>query len=335
MTGNGNGNERRRFIKDLREGDAVKGTYAVRSKEPPREYRSKSGKFFFFKVGDRTGDLEVKFWGGNDPKLTEEVYKSFKPGDVIQISGTVQDDKFEDKIVIIMNEDANVLRPTTGEVRPEDYLAASPMDLDVLMERIMEAVASVEEPHLKALLDSFFNDQDFVKEFRGIPSAIVHHHNYLGGNLEHVVGVLEVSEALCRTYKELDRDLLVTGALLHDIGKMRTYSYTTFIDHTDEGKFMGHTILGERMVRARIDTIEGFPRELAMKLCHMVLKHMGSWEDPTGMRGFRTLEAVALHLADNSDAQVKEFLQDRHRGRELESGSWYYSRSFKGPIYLK
>lgn len=336
MTGD-NGDLRlaeRQFVKDLRNGDTVQGTFAVRSKEGPRDYRSRTGKFFFFELGDRTGDMGVKFWGGDDPGLTLEVYKSFQPGDVVFITGMVQEDKFDDRLIISMNEDTNVLKHSTSEIRPEDYLAVSPFDLDGLMGKVEEVIGSVQEPHLKALLETFFKDEDFVKEFRTVPSAIVHHHNYIGGNLEHVVGVLELCEALCRVHKDLDRDLLVTGALLHDIGKMRTYSVSTFIDMTDEGKFMGHAVLGERIVSRRMQEIEGFPKELAMKLGHMILKHMGTFDD-SGPRGMRTLEALALHVADNSDAQVKEFIQETKKGRDLDQGNWYYSRSFKGPIYLK
>ena len=321
------------FVKDLREGDRVQGTFAVRKKEPPRDYRHRTGKFFFMDVGDRTGDIGLKFWGGADPELTLEVHKSIRPGDVISITGTVAEDKFEDRLIIRVDE-TDDLRPVTSEIRFEDYLPVSTLDLDVLMERVMDTVESVKDPHLKALLGLFFDDETFVKEFKMTPSAVVHHHNYIGGNIEHVVGVLNICETLCKVNKGLDRDLLVTGALLHDIGKMRTYRYSTFIDITDEGRFISHALLGERMVSAAVEQLEGFPKDLAMKLAHMIIKHMGRFED-IGVTGMRTLEALALHLADNADAQVKEFSQEIERGRELGSGDWHYSRTFKGPIYLK
>lgn len=324
----------RRTVRDLRDGDVVQGTFAVRRKDGIRDYRSRAGRYFFFDVGDRTGDMVVKFWGGDDPDRTVEIYRSFGPGDVVFITGVVQEDRFEDRLIISMSEASNVLRHSMSEVRSEDFLPSSRLDLHRLMERVLAAVSSVQEPHLRALLDSFFSDEPFVRDYRTIPSAVVHHHNYLGGNLEHVVGVLEVCEALCRTYDQLDRDLLVTGALLHDIGKIGAYSYGTSIDMTDEGKLIGHAVLGEMMVWERMDAIEGFPKGLAMRLGHMMIKHMGSYED-IGPRGLRTLEAMALHLADNADAQVKEFLQEMDRGRAKGSGDWHYSRSFKGPIYLK
>jgi 3'-5' exoribonuclease len=322
------------FIKDLREGDQVYGTFAVRRKEPPRDYRNKTGKYFIMEVGDRTGDMVLKFWGGSAPDLTLDVYRGLEPGDVVLITGTVAEDKFEDRLVILVDEGANVIRPVTSDFRPEDYLPSSDMDLEALMRRVLDFVESIKEPNLRALLDSFFGDEGFVAGFMRAPSAVVHHHNYLGGNIEHIVGVLEICECLCKVHGGLDRDLLIAGALLHDIGKIRTYRCTTFIDMTDEGRFISHALIGERMVRRAIDGIDGFPEELAMRLSHMVIKHMGKYED-IGVQGMRTIEALALHLADNADAQIKEYRQEMARGRQLGSGPWYYSRTFKGPVYLK
>jgi 3'-5' exoribonuclease len=323
-----------RFIKDLRNGDLVEGAFVVRRKESPKDYKSKPGKFFYMEVGDRSGEIGVKYWGRKEPERIMELYKGLRIGDIVQLSGVVQEDRFEDKLIISVDEEYHYIRPAMGEMKVEDFLPVSTSDLDELMARVITAVASVKEPHLRALLDSFFSDQEFVREYRRLPSAMVHHHNYLGGNLEHIVAVLEVCEALCRVYKDLDRDLLVTGALLHDMGKLHTYKYTAFIDVTDEGKLVGHAVLGEKMLVERIDSVKGFPKVLAIKLAHMVLKHMGNYED-VGVRGIHTVEAQALHMADNIDAQVKEVLQDVQRGRETEGGDWGYSKALKGPVYLK
>ena len=322
------------FIKDLRNGALVEGAFAVRRKEAPKDYKSKPGKFFYLEVGDRTGDMGVKYWGRGVPDKVLDLYRNLHVGDIVLLTGTVTEDRFEEKLIISIDEESNVLRPAKGEVRIEDFLPVGDLDLDALMGRIAQAVATVKDANLKALLDSFFGDPHFVAEYRRLPSAMVHHHNYLGGNLEHVVGVLEICEAMCRAYKGLDRDLMVTGAILHDIGKLQTYRYKSFIDITDEGKLLGHAVLGEKMLMTRIESIKGFPRTLAMKLGHMVLKHMGNYEE-VGVRGIYTAEALALHMADNIDAQVKEVLQDVARGREQEDGDWTYSKAMRGQVYLK
>jgi 3'-5' exoribonuclease len=323
-----------RFIKDLRNGDQVEGVFVVRRLDSPKDYKSKPGKFFSMEVGDNSGEICVKFWGTKEPERVLELYKGLHIGDLVQLSGIVTEDKFEDKLIISIDEGVNYLRPSMGDVKVEDLLPRSTQDLDQLMARIMTAVASIKEPHLRALLDSFFSDAQFVSEYRRLPSAMVHHHNYLGGNLEHVVAVLEICESLCDVYKELDRELLIAGALLHDIGKLQTYKYAAFIDVTDEGKLIGHAILGEKMLMQRIDAIKGFPRPLALKLAHMVIKHMGNYED-VGVKGMHTIEALTLHMADNIDAQVKEVLQDIGRGREIEGGDWTYSKVLRGQVYLK
>jgi len=323
-----------RFIKDLRSGDQVEGVFVVRRLDSPKDYKSKPGKFFSMEVGDNSGEICVKFWGTKEPERVLELYKGLHIGDLVQLSGIVTEDKFEDKLIISIDEGVNYLRPSMGDVKVEDLLPRSTQDLDQLMARIMTAVASIKEPHLRALLDSFFSDAQFVAEYRKLPSAMVHHHNYLGGNLEHVVAVLEICESLCDVYKELDRELLIAGALLHDIGKLQTYKYAAFIDVTDEGKLIGHAILGEKMLMQRIDAIKGFPRPLALKLAHMVIKHMGNYED-VGVKGMHTIEALTLHMADNIDAQVKEVLQDIQRGREIEGGDWTYSKVLRGQVYLK
>jgi 3'-5' exoribonuclease len=323
-----------RFIKDLRNGDTVEGAFVVRRLESPKDYKSKPGKFFYMEVGDKSGEIGVKFWGRKEPERVLELYKGLHVGDLVQLSGTVNEDKFEDKLIISVDEEANYMRPTMGDVKVEDFLPVSTQDLDQLMARIMTAISSIKEPHLKVLLDSFFSDDQFVAEYRKLPSAMVHHHNYLGGNLEHVVAVLEICESLCDVYQELDRELLVTGALLHDIGKLQTYKYAAFIDVTDEGKLVGHAVLGEKMLMQRIDAIKGFPKPLALKLAHMVLKHMGNYED-VGVKGMHTIEALTLHMADNIDAQVKEVLQDIQRGRDIEGGDWTYSKVLRGQVYLK
>jgi 3'-5' exoribonuclease len=322
----------RQWIGDLREGDSVQSTYAVQSKEPLKSYRSRMGRYFFLDVSDRTGVMRLKFWGGNNCESTVKLYQEIGTGDVIFVTGTVVRDKFEDCVVISVDEGTNLLRRTEGPVDPTVFLPSGNGDREAQMSVVLGAVASVENRYLRSLLDSFFLDEKFRKSFMEAPSAMTHHHNYIGGNLEHVVGVLKVCELLCDIHSELDRDLLVTGALLHDIGKIETYNYNTVIEFSEMGRFIGHSIIGENIVSGKINGIPGFPKVLALKLRHMILKHMGSYED-NGVRGITIPEALALHMADNSDAQIKGMIQERQRGRE-HGGDWFYSRSFKGTLFL-
>jgi len=173
---------------------------------------------------------------------------------------------------------------------------------------IRETVASVKNPYLRALLDKFFDDEEFVAAFSRAPSARRIHHAYLGGLLEHVTEVI----ALCRTvldlYPQIDRDLLLTGALLHDVGKTREFTYEREINYSDEGRLLGHVTMSDRLITERMAEIPDFPPELALRLRHMVLSHHGRYEWGSPRRP-KTLEACALHYIDNLDAQINRFAQ--------------------------
>ena len=209
-----------------------------------------------------------------------------------------------------MNEGIHSLRkcdPSEYDFR--DFIPTSKRDLDKLMKEVQEYIGSIQEPHLKMLLDKFFSDPLFVEDFKISPSAVIHHHNYLGGHIEHTLGVIKLCNAISGYYPDLDRDLLITAAILHDIGKIGGYSYkdSASIDQTDEGRFIGHLVMSDRMVREKINEIDEFPQELLLKLSHMILSHhaFAEWGSP---KRIRTAEAAALHFADQMDAQVKDSL---------------------------
>jgi 3'-5' exoribonuclease len=325
-------------VKELKEGLEIKGCYAVRSKQTPRAYRSKPGKYFFIDLSDKTGSIPGKYWGGADEEQALELYNSISVGDVVEITGSVGIDPFDERLVITMNEGVHSLRkcdPSEYDFR--DFLPTSKRDLDKLMDEIKEFIGTVQEQHLKQLLDKFFSDPLFVEDFKVSPSAVIHHHNYLGGHLEHTLGVIKLCDTICGYNPELDRDLLITAAILHDIGKLDGYSYkeSAAIDQTDEGRFIGHLVMSDRMVRDKLRELDEFPQDLLMKLSHMILSHhaFAEWGSP---KRIRTAEAAALHFADQMDAQVKEFLQAIEEGRELEEDEdWAYIHSFGRPVYLK
>ncbi|MEA3459118.1 MAG: HD domain-containing protein, partial [Chloroflexota bacterium] len=160
----------------------------------------------------------------------------------------------------------------------------------------------------RSLLDKFFDDEEFVKKFCRAPCARRIHHAYLGGLLEHVTEVIVLCQAVLGLFPQIDRDLLLTGAILHDVGKIREFVYQTEIDYSDEGRLWGHMVIGDRLISERVAQIPDFPPELAMRLRHMVLSHHGrhEWGSP---RRPKTLEACALHYIDNLDAQVNRFAQ--------------------------
>jgi 3'-5' exoribonuclease len=323
-------------LAEFKEGDFIRGKFAVRSKETPREYKNKPGKYFFLGVGDRTGMISLKYWGGADETTLVGLYNTLDVGDVIEVTGEVAMDKYENVLTLSLDEGAHVLRKCNeDEFEPKDFLPTSEKDLDGMMEEIHTLIGSVSQENLKALLESFFSDESFSSAFKEAPAAMKHHHSYLGGLLEHTLNVVKMCDMISNNYPHLNRDLLITGALLHDIGKLEAYSARTSIDMTDSGKFLGHITLGSTMVLEKLGTLDTFPEVLKMKLNHLLISHHGNTESGYDRpKSLKIPEAAALFYADLYDAKVKEFLQEMEREKNVED-DWVYIRGLNTEIYTK
>jgi 3'-5' exoribonuclease len=306
-------------IKKLPDGSPIKGRFAVRSKEAVRDYKSKEGKYFFLEISDRTGSMGLKYWGGSDPRTALELYNSLQPGDVVMLTGTVGMDKFDNVLVVTVNEGTQLFK-RVDTIPPEElaeYLPTTKRDRAAMMEELLSVVKTVKNGHLRSLLDAFFSDSAFRDRYAASPSAIVHHHNVVGGNLEHSLNVLKLCLKLCEAYPELDRDLLVAGAILHDVGKLDEYSAKAAITMTDEGRFLGHVTIGTRLVTERAERIPDFPLELILKLGHLIQNHHGSFNHENQLKGM-----------------TKEFLQSVEEARQGQD-AWVYDRRIGNEIYTK
>jgi 3'-5' exoribonuclease len=183
-----------------------------------------------------------------------------------------------------------------------DYVQTSGRGIQELSEDFFKFIDSIENPHLSSLLKKIFDeDREFFTQFAKAPAAKSWHHNYLGGLLEHSVAVASICN-YCSNLYPVDRDLLVTGALLHDIGKMQEYKVQTAIEFSDVGRLIGHICLGDQLIYETAAKINQFPQELLMKLRHLILSHHGEYEKAAA-RLPQMLEAIVLHFADNMDAQ--------------------------------
>ncbi len=323
-------------IQDFREGDYIRGMFALRNKETPREYKNKSGKYFFLGVGDKTGEISLKYWGGPDDKPLTSLYNTLSVGDVIEVMGEVAMDRYDNVLIISMDEGTHPLRKCgEGEFQPEDYLPQSERNIEDMMEEMHAIVGSVHEENLRGLLESFFSDEDFAKGFKESPAAMKRHHSYLGGLLEHTLNVVKHCEMLSKNYPVLNRDLLITGAILHDVGKIGAYKAVTSIDMTDSGKFLGHITMGSSMVEEKLKSMSSFPEVLKMKLNHLILSHHGNVESGYQFpKGLKIPEAAVLFYADIFDAKVKEFLQEMEKEKNLED-AWVYLRGVGNEVYMK
>jgi 3'-5' exoribonuclease len=312
------------FIVDLQPGDRVTGFFLVRHKqlEPFRD-RSK-GEFLTLMLGDRTGQLLARVWEG-----AAELAETFEEGDVVKVAGDVEE--YLGRTQIIVNK---LRRANEGEYDLADFLPATEKSVDELWAAVRSAIDGLGNPHLAALVRHFYDDPDFRARMSQAPAARRVHHAYLGGLLEHTTEVLALCDAVLRLYPAINADLLRTGALLHDVGKLREYAWARDIDYTDEGRLVGHIVIGAEMVSGAMAQLPDFPEELRLRVRHMLVSHHGRYEWGSPARP-QTLEAIALHHVEELNAQVNRFQTllaarrepgqawtdyDRMLGRQLYAG---------------
>jgi 3'-5' exoribonuclease len=302
------------WIKDIQEGDAVEGLYAVREKRLASTRRGDA--FLTVLLADRTGDVEAKVWDG-----AEEFSSRFKTGDVLLIRGSAT--SYRGRIQLTLSG----LEAVTGEVDSSLFLESSAVSSGVMVMRLRKLMQEVRNPNLKALIERFFVDAQFMRLFEKAPAAKNFHHNYLGGLLEHTLSVCGIILQVADHYPHLDRDLLLAGGFLHDIGKIRELSWDLQIDYTGEGRLVGHLVQGTLMVEEKLQSLKAFPQDLAARLKHLILSHHGEYEFGSPKRP-KFLEAFVLHLADDLDAKVNGL--GRLFERDSREGAWTdYSRLFE------
>lgn len=312
---------KQQFIADLKEGMAVDSEFVVCRKEV-RGARS-GCSYLTLELGDRTGFVDARLFD-----RATETSETFSEGDYVAVRGKVERYRGRRDIVVRWLTSVD---PST--VDPADFLRTSPRPRDELIGYLEFLVGEIHNRYLRRLLDSFLADELFMERFAGAPAAKSYHHAYLGGLLEHAVAVATMCEHAAQQYPEVDKDLLVTAAILHDVGKIDELEYTTKIDYSDEGKFIGHLIMGERMLTECISRIGGFPEELALRLRHAILSHHGELEWGSPKRP-STLEALILHHVDNLDAKVAGFgeIVRRYGGPDVK---WTDLQNlFRRPLYV-
>ena len=279
------------YIANIRERDFVDSPFLVRDKVMAM---AKNGKpYMTLKLVDRTGEVEGRVWDRVD-----EFNGLFGKDDFIRVKGKAS--VYLGKMQLVVQE---IERLAEKSVSLADFLPVSSRDTQVMATELRQKVDSLKNPHLRALLKVFLDDSDFLQAYCKAPAAKSMHHVYLGGLLEHSLAVADLADDICRRYSELDRDLLVAGALLHDIGKVDELRYVRTFDYTDEGKLLGHIVMGVEMIDEKLRGLENFPRPLALLLKHLLLSHHGQYEYGSPKRP-KTMEAVVLNFIDDLDAKI-------------------------------
>ena len=300
-------------IKDLKTdawlGKDVIDTYAVRKIEL-KTVAVDGKQFCSLELGDATGRIDAVLWDKADA-----VFKEITAGDVVKIKGLAG--KYRDNPQVKIELIAKLAR---GDYDPAHFLAASAVPRPDLEAGIRVETASVSQPHLAKLLKAFFGDGEFMRTFLDASAAKLWHHAWVGGLAEHTIAVCRLARAAHKNYDLLDLDLLVTGCLLHDIGKIREFTTGTFIDYSDEGRLVGHLVLGDQMLMEKIGKVRDFPDELAKRLRHIVLSHHGEKERGSPVVP-ATLEALIVHHCDYMDAHAAAFTRIIRR-EGLQNKRW-------------
>lgn len=284
-----------KFLNELKEGDRISDVYLCKHKASAV---TKNGKSYDNVIlQDKTGTMDAKIWDPNSPGIAE-----FSALDYIEVVGEVN--SFMGSLQVNVKR---VRLCREGEYEPANYLPVSEKSVDGMFDELLGIIGSIQNTYLKQLLESFFvQDQSFAKAFQKSSAAKAVHHGFVGGLLEHTLSVTKLCDYYCTAYPILKRDLLLTAAMCHDIGKVKELSAFPTNDYTDEGQFLGHIVMGSQMVAEKAAQIPGFPHQLLIQVQHCILAHHGKYE--YGSPKLPALvEAVALNYADDTDAKMETF----------------------------
>ncbi len=277
------------FVADLQDGQNITSHFLVCEKEIRATREGKS--YLRLELGDATGRVEARMWEGFERF-------PFERDDFVKIQARVEN--YRNKLQLSIEK---IRRAEESEVNVADFFPHTSEDVDRLYAQLLDIVASVNNPWLRQLLDSVVQDPEIVPRLKRAPAAKVMHHAFFGGLLEHVVSLCGLCRAVLTHYPEADPDLLLTGAVLHDVGKLKELSYDRSINYTDEGQLLGHILIEYELVTRKIDAIEGFPVALKTLVQHMLIAHHGRYEfGSPKLPMFR--EALMLHYLDDLDSKM-------------------------------
>ena len=294
------------WVSDIKDNDQVRGQYLVKTK---RIGTTKKGDpFLSLILADRSGEIEARVW-----ERANALSSLFSEGGIVEIEAAAGSYRGEVQLTL---SDLKAVK----EVRdPSLFIEVARQDVTKMMLSLRELLRKIENPEIKSLIDRFLSDSSFVQLFKRAPAAKNFHHSTLGGLLEHTLSVCRLALLVAEHYPELNRDLLLAGAFLHDIGKVRELVVETAIDYTDEGRLIGHLSLGVSMLDEKLAAMKDFPGEIALRLKHLILSHHGEYEFGSPKKP-AFLEAFALHLIDDLDAKMNGL--GRFIEKDRQEGSW-------------
>lgn len=286
-----------KYIKDYKDGDRVFDIYLCKHK---LSAMTKNGKpYESLILQDKTGTVDAKIWDPNSAGIAD-----FDTLDYIEVYGEVT--SFQGALQVNVKR---IRKCQEDEFDPADYLPVSKYPIEGMYQELLGYINKVENKYLKELLNSFFvEDTEFINAFKKSSAAKTVHHGFVGGLLQHTLSVVKLCDYYCTAYERLNKDLLITAAICHDIGKIKEISPFPQNDYTDAGQFLGHIVIGTEMVGEKIRHIQGFPAILEGEIKHCILAHHGEYEFGSPKKP-AIMEAVALNFADNTDAKMQTFTE--------------------------
>ncbi|MGA6924347.1 MAG: HD domain-containing protein [Desulfosarcina sp.] len=297
----------KRFVSDLAAGSAIDEVFLLIERN--MAHKKDGNSFLTVTLADRTGQIKGVVWD-----QVERLAAAAAEGDFVHVRAQVGE--YRGGLQLVVKDMAHV---PADQVDAGDFLAVTTRDVTKMFGRLKEMTERMQTPHLKALFEAFWADESFVAAYIRAPAAKRMHHAYIGGLLEHTLSMAVLAETIAGHYGGVDRDLLLAGVILHDVGKTRELEYTRRIDYTDEGRLLSHIVIGLSMLDERLKQVLDFPEEQARLLKHMIVSHhgeraFGSPEPP------KTVEAVLLNYIDEMDSRVNSIRE--YVAKDTSDGSW-------------
>ncbi len=301
------------------ENKVITSSFVVASKQVKAK---KNGEpYLALILADRSGQLEGKMWDN-----VEEFIAVFEQDDFLKVKGLIN--KYKNRFQMTIHK---LRRMEEAEIDFTDYLPKTTKDIGELWRTLTEFVATFQNPHLKSLVELFMSDPEIAERYRNAPAAKTLHHAYIGGLLDHVVSLFRSCDLICRNYPQVNRDLLLTGAFLHDIGKIQELTYNRSFSYTTRGQLLGHMIIELEMLQAKILMLPGFPAELKTLLEHLIISHHGQYEFGSPKLPMFP-EALMLHYLDDLDSKMEAIRAHFAREIEVEEAWTGYNASLGRPL---
>lgn len=297
------------YVNQLQPNQDVETIFLVHVKE--LRTRRTGEPYLMLVLGDRTGQVDARVWDN-----VTEIAATFEVEDFVRVRGIYQLHNNRPQLNV-----QSLIRVDESTVNLADFLPTATRNPDEMFQQLLGYIGIVRNPHLKALLDAVFQDEEIARRFRMVPAARVLHHAYLGGLLEHVLSLCWLAKALCHRYPHLDQDLLLTGVILHDLGKIYELKYQRTFGYTSEGRLLGHIVLGLRLIEEKARQLPGFPPRLLDLVEHMILSHHGKPEFGSPKEPMFP-EALALHFLDDLDSKMEAMKQALQKPAGYTEPEW-------------